>query len=37
MNLNFTAEYEDFRADVRAFLDKHKADAPSMANVGLRS
>ncbi len=37
MNLNFTAEYEYFRADVRAFLDKHKADAPSMANVGLRS
>ena len=37
MNLNFTAEYEDFRADVHAFLDKHKADAPSMANVGLRS
>jgi alkylation response protein AidB-like acyl-CoA dehydrogenase len=37
MDLNFTAEYEDFRADVRAFLDKHKADAPVMANVGLRS
>ncbi len=37
MDLNFTAEYEEFRADVRAFLDKHKADAPSMANVGLRS
>jgi alkylation response protein AidB-like acyl-CoA dehydrogenase len=31
MDLSYGPQYEAFRADVRAFLDKHKADAPSGA------
>ena len=37
MDLNFTAEYETFRDDVRAFLVKHKEHAPKASNAGVRS
>ena len=37
MDLNFTQEYEDFRTDVRGFLDAHKADAPAAGDRSVRS
>ncbi|MGB0341896.1 MAG: acyl-CoA dehydrogenase family protein [Parvibaculales bacterium] len=37
MDLNFTQEYEDFRANVRGFLDAHKADAPAAGDRSVRS
>jgi alkylation response protein AidB-like acyl-CoA dehydrogenase len=37
MDLNFTEEYQEFRAQVQAFLEKHKGDAPNVGNVGVRS
>jgi alkylation response protein AidB-like acyl-CoA dehydrogenase len=37
MDLNFTQEYEDFRNDVRGFLDAHKADAPAAGDRSVRS
>ena len=36
MDLNFTQEYEDFRTDVRGFLDAHKADAPAARDRSVR-
>ena len=36
MDLNFTAEYQDFRAEVRGFLDANKHEAPKISNAGLR-
>ena len=37
MDLNFTQEYEDFRAEVRGFLDKYKDNAPSRSDRSVRS
>ncbi len=37
MDLNFTQEYEDFREEVRAFLEANKDAAPSQANRSVRS
>ena len=37
MDLNFTQEYEDFRAEVRQFLDDHKDAAPSQGDRSVRS
>ena len=37
MDLNFTQEYEDFRTDVRGFLDAHKANAPAAGDRSVRS
>ena len=37
MDLNFTQEYEDFRAEVRGFLDSNKDNAPSRSDRSVRS
>ena len=37
MDLNFTQEYVDFRAEVRGFLDAHKNSAPSQGDRSVTS
>ncbi len=37
MNLDFTPEYQAFRAEVRDFLETHKDSAPRMSDRGVRS
>ena len=37
MNLDFTLEYQEFRAEVRDFLETHKDSAPRMSDRGVRS
>ncbi|MEE3119983.1 MAG: acyl-CoA dehydrogenase family protein, partial [Pseudomonadota bacterium] len=37
MNLDFTPEYQAFRAEVRDFLENHKDSAPRMSDRGVRS
>ena len=37
MNLDFTPEYQAFRAEVRDFLETHKESAPRMSDRGVRS
>ena len=37
MNLDFTPEYQAFRAEVRDFLKTHKGSAPRMSDRGVRS
>ena len=37
MNLDFTPEYQAFRAKVRDFLETHKNSAPRMSDRGVRS
>ena len=36
MDLTATQEYEDFRAEVRAFLQAHKGEAPALASRAVR-
>ena len=37
MNLDFTPEYQAFRAEVRDFLETNKDSAPRMSDRGVRS
>ena len=37
MNLDFTPEYQAFRAEVRDFLETHKDRAPRMSDRSVRS
>ena len=37
MNLDFTPEYQAFRAEVRDFLETHKDSAPHVSDRGVRS
>ncbi|NBR79978.1 MAG: acyl-CoA dehydrogenase, partial [Alphaproteobacteria bacterium] len=37
MDLNFTQEYEEFRAEVRGFLENNRDKAPSRADRSVRS
>src|SRR5262249_56914976 len=33
MNLEYGLQYEAFRAEVRAFLDRHKSDKPALSLI----